>query len=133
VVVAFLAFHHAVAGHALESAKYAEAAVDLGYPKDVSPLPSTYELIALREKRYADAADIVTKTLDVRDPDHARAAEVARLVYAALADPGRRSTRPGRPRSALSDIRHCSSGRRNAHRRGSVPAEQLLLCADGCE
>jgi TolB-like protein len=91
MVVAYLALMHAQAGHDLEAARYADAAVDLGYPKDAWGLPVTYELIALRAKRYADAADIVTKTLDVREPDRARTAEVARLAYAALADPGQRN------------------------------------------
>jgi TolB-like protein len=91
MVVAYLALMHAQAGHDLEAARYADAAVDLGYPKDAWGLPVTYELIALRAKRYADAADIVTKTLDVRGPDRARTAEVARLAYAALADPGQRN------------------------------------------
>jgi TolB-like protein len=92
MVVALLAYQHAGAGHDLGAAKYADAAVDLGYPKESFPLPATRELIALHAKRYADAAEIVTKTVDVRDPDPARTVEVARLAYAALADPGRRNT-----------------------------------------
>ncbi len=91
MVVAYLALQHAQAGHDLEAAKYADAAVDLGYPKDAWGRPVTYELIALRAKRYADAAEIFTKTVNVCEPDRARAAEVARLAYAALADPGQRN------------------------------------------
>jgi len=92
VVVVYLAFQHAWSGHALEAAKYASAAVDLGYPKDSWPLTITSELMALRAGRYTDAADIATKRLDTGDPDQARTAEVVRLVYAALADPDRRNT-----------------------------------------
>ena len=90
-VVAFLAYLHAQAGHDLEAAKYAVAAVDLGFPKENFLLSATYELIALRAKRYGDAAEFAAKALDVRDPDQARTAEVARLVYAALADPSQRN------------------------------------------
>jgi adenylate cyclase len=92
VAVVYLAFQHAWSGHALEAAKYASAAVDLGYPKDSWPLTITSELMALRAGRYTDAADIATKGLDTGDPDQARTAEVVRLVYAALADPERRNT-----------------------------------------
>jgi TolB-like protein len=92
VVVVYLAFQHACSGHAFEAVKYANAAVDLGFPKDSWPLTTTSELIALRAGRYADAADIATQGLDTGDPDQARTAEVVRLVYAALADPGRRNT-----------------------------------------
>jgi len=92
VVVVYLAFQHAWSGHALEAAKYASAAVDLGYPKDSWPLSITSELMALRAGRYTDAADIATKGLDTGDPGQARTAEVVRLVYAALADPDRRNT-----------------------------------------
>jgi TolB-like protein len=92
VVVVYLAFQHACSGHAFEAVKYANAAVDLGFPKDSWPLTTTSELIALRAGRYADAADIATQGLDTRNPDQARTAEVVRLVYAALADPGRRNT-----------------------------------------
>jgi TolB-like protein/tetratricopeptide (TPR) repeat protein len=90
-VVAFLGYVHAAAGHDREAAKYADAAVDLGYPIESIPVPETYEFIALRAKRYGHAADIFTKTLDMRDPGQARTAEVARLAYAALADPGQRN------------------------------------------
>jgi TolB-like protein/tetratricopeptide (TPR) repeat protein len=91
VVVVYLAFQHAWLGHALEAAKYASAAVDLGYPKDSWPLTLTSEFMALRAGRYTDAADIATKGLNTGDPDQARTAEVVRLVYAALADPDRRN------------------------------------------
>jgi TolB-like protein len=89
-VVARLASAHTSAGHDREAVKYADAAADLGYPKDSWPLPAIYELSALRAKRYVEAAAIATRRLDVRDPDQARTAEVIRLVYAALADPSRR-------------------------------------------
>jgi TolB-like protein len=91
VVVVYLAFQHAWLGHALEAAKYASAAVDLGYPKDSWPLTLTSEFMALRAGRYTDAADIATKGLNTGNPDQARTAEVVRLVYAALADPDRRN------------------------------------------
>jgi TolB-like protein len=92
VVVVYLAFQHAWSGHPVEAAKYASAAVDLGYPTDSWPLTITSELMALRAARYTDAADIATKGLDTGDPNQARIVEAVRLVYAALADPGRRNT-----------------------------------------
>src|SRR5260370_30590463 len=57
MVVAYLALQHAQAGHDLEAAKYADAAVDLGYPKDAWGLPVPYELIPLRAKRSPDDAE----------------------------------------------------------------------------
>lgn len=92
VVVAYLAFQYAWSGHAPEAAKYANAALDLGYPKDIWPLTVANELMAMRAGRYADAANIASKGLDTSDPDQALTAEVVRLVYAALADPGQRNT-----------------------------------------
>jgi TolB-like protein len=89
-VVAFLAYAHLMAERDREARQYADAAVDLGFPRDIWPISATYELLALRAKHYAEAADIASKTLDPRDPDQARTAEVIRQVYAALADPDRR-------------------------------------------
>jgi TolB-like protein/Tfp pilus assembly protein PilF len=91
VVVAMLADQHAKAGHDREAAKYADAAVDLGYPKDQYPLTEMHELIAWHAGRYAEAAEFATRNMDVRNPEEARTAEVIRLVYAALADPGQRN------------------------------------------
>jgi TolB-like protein len=90
-VVAYLAEFHSAVGHDREAAKYADAALDLGFPAESWPLPTIRELMALGAGRYTDAANNATKTLDARDPDQARTAEVARLAYAALADPSRRN------------------------------------------
>jgi TolB-like protein len=89
-VVAHLTYPHIVLGHNREARQYADAAVDLGFPREIWPVSTTYELLALRAKRYAEAADIATRALDPHDPDQARTAEVIRLVYAALGDPSRR-------------------------------------------
>ena len=89
-VVAMAASAYATAGQDRAALKLADAAVDLGYPKDTWPLPAIHELSALRTGRFAEAAGHATKLLDLRDPEQARTAEVVRLVYAALADPGKR-------------------------------------------
>ncbi len=89
-VVAMAASAYATAGQDRAALKLADAAVDLGYPKDTWPLPAIHELAALRAGRFAEAAGHATKLLDLRDPEQARTAEVMRLVYAALADPGQR-------------------------------------------
>jgi hypothetical protein len=49
------------------------------------------QLRGSRQER-ADAADIVGKTLDASDPEQARAADVVKLVHAALANPGQRAS-----------------------------------------
>jgi len=89
-VVAFLALCHMMLGHDREARKYADAAGDLGYPRNSFPIWVVYSSLAQRAKRYSEASDITVKALDLRDPDQARFAKVVPLVFAALADPGRR-------------------------------------------
>jgi hypothetical protein len=86
-----LAQAHFRAGHDREAAKYADAAVDLGFAEDNYPLPSVREGLARHAGRYAEAAEIAIMGRDVRDPDQARVVEVIRSVYAALANPSRRN------------------------------------------
>jgi TolB-like protein len=75
-------------GHDSEALRYAGIAGDLGFPKD--GFSDVYTSSARRAGRYAEAAGLFTAALP-SDPDSARAAEIGKLVYAALADPSRRS------------------------------------------
>jgi TolB-like protein/DNA-binding winged helix-turn-helix (wHTH) protein len=88
-VVGLLAYTYSVAGRDDEAFKYAELAIELGYPRD--SLANVYGFAALRAKRYGEAVTLLNKTLALSDPEWARTAEVMRLVYAALADPAQRS------------------------------------------
>jgi tetratricopeptide (TPR) repeat protein len=88
-VAAFAAFTFAQANEETESLKYAALATELGYPKDA--LTYFYWNDALRAKRYAEAADILVKALNARDPEQVRLAEAVRVIYASLADPNQRS------------------------------------------
>jgi tetratricopeptide (TPR) repeat protein len=91
LVVAYMAKSYALVGQQTEALKYAALATELGFPKDSYPLPYVYWRQALYARHYAEAADILIKALDARDPEQARAAETVRLIYAALADPSQRS------------------------------------------
>jgi TolB-like protein/tetratricopeptide (TPR) repeat protein len=88
LVAAAAAFLHSRAGRDAEALRYAGLAEDLGYPKD--QLASIFALAAQRAGRYAEAANLITTGLP-SDPDSTRAGEIVKLVYAALADPGKRS------------------------------------------
>lgn len=90
-VVAYLALFQSQAGHDAEALKYAGAASDLAFPKESAPLPTVYAFAALRAKRYQEAARIFRESLDESDPDQASTAEIVRLAFAALADPGQRN------------------------------------------
>ena len=118
-VVANLAGRYSNAGSYAEAWKYADLAVQLGHPKDGTPLPALYAEAALREGRYADSADILIRPLDLSDPERARQAQVIKLVHAALADPRRRASTlaalaqlyDARPSAAaLTDITPCMVG-----------------------
>jgi TolB-like protein len=82
------AFIFEASGHDSEGLKYAGLALDLGVPKN--QLTFIYASAARRAGRYAEAADVITAAAPA-DPDSVSAAEVVKLVYAALADPSRRS------------------------------------------
>jgi len=90
--MAILAFMYSLSGSDAEGLKYADLAVELAYPKDKESLASVYSDAALRAGRYAEAAEIAVKALDVSDPEQARTAEVIKLVHAALANPGQRAS-----------------------------------------
>jgi TolB-like protein/Tfp pilus assembly protein PilF len=86
LVVSYYAWTNAIAGRDAEASRYASAAVDLGYPKDSSPLTQVRELAALRSGRYAEAATQYAKT-----SSDTRSAESARLAYGALEHPAQRA------------------------------------------
>jgi TolB-like protein len=88
VVAVIAGILHSAAGHDSEALKYAGLARDLGLPKEATT--GIYAASARRAGRYAEAADLLTAEVSP-DPDSVRAAEVVKLVYAALADPSRRS------------------------------------------
>ena len=87
-VIAKLAGRYSDNGRDAEALKYAGLAIDLGYPRDTTPLPGVRRNAALRAKRYAEAAEIEAKRYEVSDPERARA---IKLVYAAVADPRQRA------------------------------------------
>jgi len=79
---------HSEAGLDAEALRYASLAEDLGFPKD--QLAFVFARAALHTGRYAEAANLITSALP-SDPDLIRAGEIVKLVYAALADRGKRS------------------------------------------
>jgi TolB-like protein len=90
--VGVLAAIYSMSGREAAALKYADLAAELAYPKDSEPLVSVYSDAALRAGRFAEAAEIAVKALDVSDPEQARTAEVIRLVHTALANPGQRAS-----------------------------------------
>jgi hypothetical protein len=85
-----LAASYSTLGRDSDALKALQLAVDLGVPPDPQ-LASVYELAALRSGRFHDAAAGAVKSLNPSNPDDGRAAEIAELVYAALADPGQKA------------------------------------------
>ncbi len=90
-VLAYFAMINSEAGRDTEALKYAAAAREQAFPADGMPLLIVNELAALRAKRYVEAAEFARKRLNASDLDQARTAEVSRLVYAALENPGLRA------------------------------------------
>ena len=86
-IIAHLAIDYSRVGRDAEALKYADLAIELGFPRDTGALPSVYSSAALRAKRYAEAAEIDTKRFVLSAPERAQA---IKLVYAALADPRQR-------------------------------------------
>jgi TolB-like protein/DNA-binding winged helix-turn-helix (wHTH) protein len=84
-----LAASYSTLGRDSDALKALQLAVDLAVPPDPQ-LASVYELAALRSGRFHDAAAGAVKSLNPSNPEDARAAEVAELVYGALADPGQK-------------------------------------------
>lgn len=87
-----------IANQQTEARKYAEIATALGFPKDSYPL--NYD--ALHAKRYGEAADILVKALNARDPEHVRLAEAVRLIVCGTRrsepkEPGTRGAQPPLP------------------------------------
>ena len=68
-VIAQLASRYSANGRDAEALKYASLAIDLGYPRDTTPLPAVHLNAALRAKRYAEAAEIDAKADKVSDPE----------------------------------------------------------------
>jgi TolB-like protein len=91
IAVAMLAYMDAMTGEYVDARRLAGYARDLGYAASGYPYAATQLLLALRDKRYADAAVIVDATADRTDPDEARTAEVLRRVFDALQNPEQRA------------------------------------------
>jgi tetratricopeptide (TPR) repeat protein len=88
VIIANLAGRYSNNGRDAEAVKYADLAIELGFPRDTAPLPGVCSNAALRAKRYAEAAEIDAKQFVLSDPERAQS---IKLVYAALADPCQRA------------------------------------------
>jgi TolB-like protein/DNA-binding winged helix-turn-helix (wHTH) protein len=78
-------------GQDAEAIKSAQLSEDLGTSHDNAGLEFAYEEAAFHTGRYADAATAARAALDMKNPEQARTAEVVKLVYEALADPGRKA------------------------------------------
>lgn len=84
-----LAAVHLFAGRDTQALRYCEAAVDLGQSRAIAPLPEVYGQLALRTRRYADAAQYFIGAL----PPRLRAAggvKAVELFCAALENPEQR-------------------------------------------
>ena len=88
VVAVIAANLYSDSGDDSEALRYAGLARDTGMPREATT--GIYAASARRVGHYAEAADLLTAEVPA-DPDSVRAAEVVKLVYAALADPSRRS------------------------------------------
>jgi tetratricopeptide (TPR) repeat protein len=88
VVAVIAGILYSASGHDSEALRFAGLARDMGMPKEATT--GIYAASARRVGRYAEAADLLTADVPP-DPGSVRAAEVVKLVYAALADPSRRT------------------------------------------
>jgi hypothetical protein len=85
-IVAYLSEAYSTLGQRADALKFANLAATLGFSGDLSPLIDIRAREALRDRRYAEAADLWATTM-VRGPYEERAIAVIHAVFAALADP----------------------------------------------
>jgi TolB-like protein/Tfp pilus assembly protein PilF len=78
------------AGLSAEAEMSADRAVALGSTRSSQSLSPIQPDALRRSGRYAEAAEALIKSFDLKDENWVRTAEVTRLVYAALADPAKR-------------------------------------------
>ncbi|MGC1458549.1 MAG: winged helix-turn-helix domain-containing protein [Steroidobacteraceae bacterium] len=83
---------YSILGRDADALKSVQLALDLGVSQALPPLSSVNELAAFRSGRFQDAAAAAAKSLDPANPDAARTAEVAKLVYGAMANPSLKAT-----------------------------------------
>jgi TolB-like protein len=86
----FVAAPYSWLGQDAEAVKYVDLATALGAAKDRGDFGVIYSAASLRAGKYADAADALIKSFDLADANWSRAAQVIKLVYAALADPSQK-------------------------------------------
>jgi TolB-like protein len=87
--IAFRSIGYSLLGEDARALASAQLGAHLGDPGVTLPYVST--MAALRARHYAQAASLATGIVDLSIPDQARTAEVTRLVFAALADPGKKA------------------------------------------
>jgi TolB-like protein len=80
---------YGTSGKYSEAVKYSNLDRDLGGPID--PLGRVFVSEARRAGRYAEAANLLMSAYADKESEHARAMEVVKLVYTALADPALRA------------------------------------------
>jgi hypothetical protein len=83
-----LAGFSGMCGHNEEWARYTQVAVDLGVPENQLPIPIFRSQIARLSGQYAAAAEHLIPGLP-RELGACGVEELVKLIYAALADPGR--------------------------------------------
>jgi TolB-like protein/Tfp pilus assembly protein PilF len=106
--VMILATMNSIVGLDAEAIKFANLAVGLGVSPDVTPTPQIYNNAAVRNGRYAEAADRAVANLPAALRT-VRGAQVMRRVYAAFGDNAQKAT----AREALHQLLH------------SVPPDEL--------
>ena len=89
-VVALLGLAHSVVGHDEEAVRFADAAVDLGYPSDGLSVVVVRAMHATRAGHYAEAAELWSGPGMGESFGSSSAGQATQLIYAALADPSRR-------------------------------------------
>ena len=120
-VVANLAVFQALAGHSQDAMRFAEEAVSKGFPKGTPPLHLAYGYAALQTGRYADMGVYLSGLAMGSDYESSPAAPIARLAFAAMADPSR------------SEAAFAARDRlypRNVAFPPEHAAEQVMLCLD---
>jgi TolB-like protein/cytochrome c-type biogenesis protein CcmH/NrfG len=130
-VLMSLANQYLAVGRDAEAVKYADQAAELGVPKSI--LVVVYAGVARRAGRFNEAADILINSPGPDDVHRRRINEVARRVYAALAEPAKKSVavaavarlypRTGAP--AITTIYHatfCTEGSRHNALLGALDA-----------
>ncbi|HEY6457724.1 MAG TPA: hypothetical protein VIY90_20810, partial [Steroidobacteraceae bacterium] len=101
---------YSVLGRDADALKSVQLAVDLGVSVAIPQLSSVYELAAFRSGHFEDAAAAAIRALDLTNPDAARTAEVAKLVYGAFANPSLKATAAAARARLYPRVSHPESG-----------------------